>query len=245
MLTLRRFGNALQKRASQAKLGLKHRLSPRRKFKCAACGEPTAGFFRYGPDPNWGCPMCGASPRERLVNVLIDGGVLSIASSSRILQVAPTEKSLIARFSKYDLMLGDLHPHVYLPTEVQKLDLMSFGEITDFDLIYMSHVLEHVPDDIRVLRNIYDALKPGGEVWIIVPMGTGLTEDGDLDLPASERERRFGQWDHLRLYGRDVAARIMGAGFSVREVGAADCSPEVRSRTALSDGDVVFVGKKS
>jgi SAM-dependent methyltransferase len=245
MLTLRRVGNALRKRASQTELDFKHRLSSRRDFKCSACGEPTAGFFRYGPDPNWGCPMCGASPRERLVNVLIDGGVLNIATSSRILQVAPTEKSLVARFSKYDLTLADLHPEVYLPIQVQNLDLMHFGEHAGFDLIYLSHVMEHVPDDIRVLHNIHGALKPGGEVWIIVPMGTGPTEDGDLDMPASERERRFGQWDHLRLYGRDIAARIKGAGLSVREVGAADCSPEVRLRTALSDGDVVFVGKKS
>lgn len=245
MLTLRRMGNALRKHASKAELNLRHRLSPRRDFACAACGEPIAGFFRYGSDRTWGCPKCGASPRERLVNVLIDSGVLDIASDSRILQIAPTEKSLVSRFSNYRLTMGDLHPDVYLPIKVQKLDLMDFGEHGDFDRIYLSHVMEHVPDDRLVLRNIHDALRPGGQVWIIVPMGAGPTEDGDMNMSAAERERRFGQWDHVRLYGWDIVDRIQGAGFNVRQVGAADCPSDARTRFGLSDGDIIFIGQKA
>jgi SAM-dependent methyltransferase len=71
--------------------------------------------------------------------------------------------------------------------------------------------MEHVPDDAQVLRNIFEALKPGGEAWLIVPLWEKPTEDGSYAMPPRERERRFGQWDHVRQYGPDFADRIRAA----------------------------------
>ena len=90
---------------------------------------------------------------------------------------------------------------------------MGFTDLGSFDLIYASHVMEHVPDDSRVLANMHAALTPGGEAWLLVPLYDGPTIDGAPDLSGRERERRFGQWDHRRQYGEDFGARIAAHGF--------------------------------
>jgi len=76
------------------------------------------------------------------------------------------------------------------------------------DLFYASHVMEHVPDDALVMRNILAALRPGGEAWLVVPLWDKSSVDGPADLSGRERERRFGQWDHVRQYGLDFADRL-------------------------------------
>ena len=114
-------------------------------------------------------------------------------------------------------------------------NLMALAEDERYDLFYASHVMEHVPDDHAVLRNIHRALKPGGEAWLIVPLWDRPTEDGSFDIPPRERERRFGQWDHVRQYGPDFADRIRAAGFELEEIDASRVDPATRQFFALDD----------
>jgi len=79
------------------------------------------------------------------------------------------------------------------------------------------------------------ALKPGGEAWLIVPLWEKPTEDGSFDIPPRERERRFGQWDHVRQYGPDFADRIRAAGFELEEIDASGIDPDTRHYYALDD----------
>jgi hypothetical protein len=55
-----------------------------------------------------------------------------------------------------------------------------------------------------------------------------------------ERERRFGQWDHVRFYGEDVALRLQRAGFAVERIAATDLMVEVRDRQGLTDADTLW-----
>ena len=76
---------------------------------------------------------------------------------------------------------------------------------------------------------------PGGEAWLVVPLWEKPSIDGPPDLSGRERERRFGQWDHVRQYGRDFAQRIAAAGFEVEMLDASALPPDQVRRMALAD----------
>ncbi|MGV3770742.1 MAG: methyltransferase domain-containing protein [Sphingobium phenoxybenzoativorans] len=243
MITTKRVAKAAGKHVSKALLALRAALGAAPAFDCPACGAPVVGFFRYGDCADWGCPRCGASPRERLMNYLIDSGRLPL-NGGVILHMAPNEGTLVRRFreSASDYVPADLEPSRYTVAGATRVDLMELADINRFDIFYASHVMEHVPDDAAVLSNIFRALKPGGEAWLIVPLWEKTTEDGSYAMPPRERERRFGQWDHVRQYGMDFADRIAAAGFIVETIAAADIDPAIRARHAL--GDILFRARK-
>lgn len=89
-------------------------------------------------------------------------------------------------------------------------------EIGVFDVILCSHVLEHIPDDRRALRELFRVLKPGGWAVFLVPVEPGRAdtfEDPRVVTP-EERERLFRRHDHVRVYGHDFKQRIEEAGFT-------------------------------
>ena len=86
-----------------------------------------------------------------------------------------------------------------------------------FDAIICNHVLEHVDDDRQAMAELFRVLGPGGWAILQVPISRRLErtlEDPGLSDP-SERERRFGQKSHVRLYGSDYAERLAEVGFAV------------------------------
>jgi SAM-dependent methyltransferase len=84
-----------------------------------------------------------------------------------------------------------------------------------FDVIYCSHILEHVPDDRRAIREFHRVLRQDGWAMLLVPITADRTmEDPSVTDPA-ERLRLYGQADHVRRYGPDYADRLREAGFDV------------------------------
>lgn len=86
-----------------------------------------------------------------------------------------------------------------------------------FDCIICNHVLEHIVDDLKAMRELHRVLKPGGWAILQIPMSLTLEETyEDLDITdPNEREKAFGQSDHVRIYGSDYKARLEQAGFIV------------------------------
>ncbi|MBB5986063.1 class I SAM-dependent methyltransferase [Sphingobium lignivorans] len=240
MITTQRVLKAAGKHISRAALRARAALGARRDRHCPACRREVVGFFRYGAEAEWGCIACGASPRERLMHALLDAGIITIPPGATILHCAPNEASLVKRFSAGagDYVPADIDPARYDVPDMQQLDLMAMTDESRFDRIYASHVMEHVPDDKVVLRNLFRALQPAGEAWLLVPLWEKPSEDGPDDLSPRERERRFGQWDHVRQYGRDFADRIAAAGFRVELIDARSLAPQQVRRMAL--GDTLF-----
>jgi SAM-dependent methyltransferase len=237
VITFQRVAKAAGKHLTRTALRVRAALGARATRACPACGEEVVGFFRYGDNGDWGCPACGASPRERLMNFLIEQGTLALPQGGAVLHMAPNEASLVRRYQAAagDYVPADLFPDIYSVPGMTRVDLMALADEGHFDLFYASHVMEHVPDDRAVLANILRALKPGGEAWLIVPLWSKPTEDGSYAMPPRERERRFGQWDHVRQYGPDFADRIRAAGFELEEIDAASVDPLLRHRFALDD----------
>jgi predicted SAM-dependent methyltransferase len=141
-----------------------------------------------------------------------------------MLHVAP-EECLASRLRKItdleylsaDLMAGAMV--VMDITQIQYPDQM-------FDIVYCSHVLEHVLEDRKAMSEIRRVLKPQGWVVIVVPIDGKRKFEVPKVVDPKERERVFGQHDHVRIYGLDVRERLAGAGFKVRAVHPADLLSE-------------------
>jgi SAM-dependent methyltransferase len=116
-----------------------------------------------------------------------------------------------------------------------------------FDAVICSHILEHVPDDRAALRELFRVLRAGGRATILVPIDPDrehTIEDPSVTGPRERRER-FGQSDHVRMYGTDVTARLSSAGFAVEVVKAADLAdPVTITRHDLDALDTLFICTK-
>lgn len=245
MLTIRRISKAAVRIASKTRLQIQAIGGSAKSSWCPACEQSVVGFFAYG-GRSWGCPSCGASPRERFVRWCLTQGLLALPTDARVLHMAPNEKSLAGYFAAHgDTVYADITPERYSNLPVVRLDLMNMDGVGQFDVFYASHVLEHVPDDYAVLRNIYGHLNPGGQAWILVPISGSLTVDGASTMSAKQREQMFGQWDHLRLYGTDLVDRMRSAGLCTRIIEASRIPSRDRLRMGISDTDMVFVGRRN
>lgn len=201
------------------------------------------GFLSSGivPRPDARCPVCGALERARLVwpfyerrTRLLDGG------AQRMLHIAP-EAALERRLRAVDgldYVTADLNN----PRAMVRMDITSI-QFADgsFDVVHCSHVLEHVPDDRRALAEMFRVLKTGGFAVLQVPvLAASTTEDPTLTDPA-ERLARFGQEDHVRVYGPDFEERVTEAGFVCERLAPADIlTPEEVARFAVPDRELIF-----
>ncbi|MDR3627521.1 MAG: methyltransferase domain-containing protein [Ignavibacteriaceae bacterium] len=185
--------------------------------RCPVCGHEYSKFRKAGVPPREDavCINCGAMERNRFAWIYINKKTnLFSESPKRMLHVAP-EKCFESRFRKY---LGDN----YITADLLDPRVMLKMDITDiqyqdeyFDVIYCSHVLEHVPDDRKAMREFYRVLKQNGWAILLVPVDAEKTFEDPTIVDPSERLRIFGQSDHVRIYGHDFADRLREAGFKV------------------------------
>lgn len=191
---------------------------------CPICGcwSPRFRPFGHTPREDAQCVHCGSLERDRLAWLFLRARTNLFDSASRaMLHVAP-ESCLAERFRAH---LGD----GYLSADLQDDRVMARMDITDiacpdgsFDIVYCSHVLEHVDDDRRAMRELHRVLRPGGWAILLVPVtGEQTFEDPQIADP-QDRLAAFGQEDHVRRYGPDVVDRFREAGFSVQVTGPAD-----------------------
>jgi SAM-dependent methyltransferase len=118
-----------------------------------------------------------------------------------------------------------------------------------FDFVLCCHVLEHVREDGKALRELHRVLRKGGMAIVQVPLRKGVTDEDPAVADPDARRRRFGQEDHVRWYGMDFADRMSAAGFRVETVETRNqLNAEESERCGLfADGggeDVIFLGHK-
>ncbi|MEM6757729.1 MAG: hypothetical protein AAF586_11225, partial [Planctomycetota bacterium] len=92
----------------------------------------------------------------------------------------------------------------------------------------------HIPDDRRAMSEMFRVLRPGGELWVSVPVvGESTYEDWSKQTP-QERIEAFLQYDHVRIYGLDIADRLASVGFSVEVLSTEQLPPEDVTREGLA-----------
>jgi SAM-dependent methyltransferase len=213
------------------------------RVECPCCGGRFRGFLASGPGgrPGVRCPRCGSLERHRLLWLYLERCTDLFSRSQRILHVAPEPRlcERLATTPGLDYVSADLDS----PLAEEQLDIQDIPyPDASFDAILCCHVLEHVPDDRRAMRELHRILAPGGWAVLQTPVRSKLTrtdEDPSVTDPA-ERIRRFGQADHVRVYGADFEDRLRDAGFAVRrDPWARDLEPEVAERFGLRREDVI------
>ena len=111
-----------------------------------------------------------------------------------------------------------------------------------FDFIYCSHVLEHVPDDHKAVKELYRVLRPGGTALIMVPIKHSLKETYE-DKSINTQEliiNHYGQSDHLRCYGTDFQELLESNGFKCLKYSNKDFDKESIDKYGLHINDDVF-----
>jgi SAM-dependent methyltransferase len=212
--------------------------------ECPITGQKYRKFLPYGriPRVNALCPGSLSLERHRLMWLYLKDKTNFFTAPLKVLHIAP-EYCFIDKFSKMknlDYITADLES----PLAKVKMDIhkMPFGA-NEFDVVFCNHVMEHVEDDIQSMKEIVRVLKPGGWAIIQSPLEDRDTtfEDKSLKTP-KERERVFGQDDHVRAYGRDYGKRLESAGFKVKVDHYNQELPEsVRKRYALPEYEDIYV----
>jgi SAM-dependent methyltransferase len=186
------------------------------------------------------CPYCGSLDRERLVDQFLKNRSL-LNTGMQILHIAP-EKNLqrMMKQKGINLVSADLDS----PLASLKMDIQQIPFPDDhFDAIICNHVLEHIPDDIKAMHELYRVLKPGGWAILQVPFSPLLEhsyEDPTI-TDSKDRARIFGQKDHVRIYGLDYPSRLQSVGFKVE---AEKLDPTLIKRFALNPREIVFFCRK-
>ena len=216
---------------------------------CPVCRHSAKAFLPTGvhPRPDALCPWCRSTERDRLSALFLDQKTdLFDGVPRRVLHVAP-EPCLQSRFQR-TLGAG------YVTADLHRRDVMEQMDITDikhpdasFDVIYCSHVLEHVDNDRQAMREFHRILRPGGWAILNVPVTADQTfEDPSITDP-DERTRLFGQDDHVRRYGPDYIDRLKDVGFEVTVINASDLVQQDEAVTlgiaAEAAGDVYHCRK--
>jgi SAM-dependent methyltransferase len=211
---------------------------------CPCCNAHLRRFSPFGLvlRPEALCPVCGSLDRHRLIYLYLRRRTdLFDGRPKRMLHVAPEAQlsRLFAGASGIDYLSADLSSS----TAMVHMDITAI-EYPDqtFDVIYCSHVLEHVIDDRKAMRELHRVLRTGGWAILQVPISTAeeTLEDPTITSP-KDRERAFGQFDHVRRYGADYRDRLEEAGFSVEVDGfARELDDEEVTRFGLIRSEDVY-----
>ena len=222
--------------------------------ECPLCGCQRRKFIPYGyvkPRENALCPNCLSLERHRLLWLWllresdIGRGAMALP---RLLHIAP-EVALMRKFRKMyarekeRYVTADLEsPLADMHFDVQEIPI----EDGAFDCVICNHIMEHVEDDRKALREIYRILRRGGWGVILSPveLEREKTFEDDTITDREERTRIFGQYDHRRIYGRDYTERLQEAGFEVYDIPYKEAfTAAEQQRYALCDDHLYIVRK--
>lgn len=184
--------------------------------------------------------------RHRLLWLYLKNETDFFSQKLRILHVAP-EQAFYERFKKMsnlEYITCDLDsPIAQVKADIQNLPF----EDNFFDVILCNHVLEHVESDEKALTELFRVMKPNGWGIFQVPIRYSLkkTFEDPTITDRKERIEKFGQYDHVRVYGMDYYNRLAKAGFEVEKVNYSQkLSNEEIRRFALEKNEILPVVRK-
>ncbi len=185
-------------------------------------GKSFSKFLPYGygaQRDNVLSPSTLSLERHRLLWLYLTRETNFFTEPSKVLHFAP-EQAFYKRFRSLkhlDYTTTDLNS----PLADIKADICNLPfEDNQYDVIFCNHVLEHIPDDTKAMQELLRILKPGGMAILQIPqdLNRKTTFEDDSITDPKERAKIFGQYDHVRVYGRDYFEKLRTIGFKVDEV---------------------------
>ncbi len=154
--------------------------------------------------------------RHRQMWLYLQNETEFFSKNYKVLHIAP-EQEFLRRFKKMK-NLEYTSADLFSPIVDVKADILDLPfEDESYDIVFCNHVLEHIQDDRKAMSELYRVMRKGGWGILQVPMKTSLQEtyeDFSVTDP-KERQRLFGQYDHVRWYGMDYFTRLESVGFKV------------------------------
>ena len=134
---------------------------------------------------------------------------------------------------------------LFSPLADVKADICNLPfEDNQYDVILCNHVLEHISDDTKAMQELFRVLKPGGMAILQIPqdLNREQTFADDTITDQKERAKLFGQYDHVRVYGRDYFDKLRSIGFRVVEEDYTHkIAPQLVEKYCLAKGEIIPV----
>ena len=185
-------------------------------------GKTFKKFLPYGYEnqrENVLSPSTLSLERHRLLWLYLKNETDFFKAPRKVLHFAP-EQAFYKRFramKNLDYTTTDLNS----PLADVKADICDLPfEDDSYDVIFCNHVLEHIPNDTKAMQELYRILKPSGMAILQIPqdLQRAQTFEDNSITDRKERAAIFGQYDHVRIYGRDYFDKLRTIGFKVHEV---------------------------
>ena len=209
-------------------------------------GKSFKSFLPYGygkQRPNVLSPSTLSLERHRLLWLYLKNETDFFTSKKKVLHFAP-EQAFYKRFRQLknlDYTTTDL----LSPLADVKADICDLPfEDNTYDVILCNHVLEHIPNDTKAMQELYRVLKPNGIAILQIPqdLNRETTFEDNTITDKKERAEIFGQYDHVRIYGRDYFDKLRSIGFKVEEVDyTSKLSLEKIDKYRLAKGEIIPV----
>ena len=203
---------------------------------CIICGQKVERFLPYqykkhksdftnsfqiiGSDTDsFACPHCQCHDRMRHIVMYFNRENIweKCIENKKVLHIAPEMhlQQIISKYKPLEYVCGDLYPQ---NESIVKVDITNIPYSDNyFDFIICNHVLEHIPNDLKAMKELYRVLKKGGYAVLQTPYSPVIEksfEDKRINSDA-ERLKFYGQADHVRIYGMDLFARLESVGFKL------------------------------
>ena len=219
------------------------------KYEDPIDGRSFSKFLPYGYEKqreNVLSPSTLSLERHRLLWLYLRDHTSFFTTHHKVLHFAP-EQAFYKRFrnlQNLDYTTTDLNS----PLADVKADICNLPfENNSFHFILCNHVLEHIPDDTTAMQELFRIMKPGGTGIFQIPqdLKREKTFEDDSITDPKERAKIFGQYDHVRVYGRDYFDKLRSVGFEVEEVDlTSQLSPQLVDRYRLAKGEIIPVVRK-
>ncbi|MBM4147368.1 MAG: class I SAM-dependent methyltransferase [Nitrospira sp.] len=205
-----------------------HLLSPASaQYSCPLCNY-FGPFVKLNDRIDSRCPSCNSLERHRLQSLVlrsIESENYSL-SQLEVLHVSPDPilSEMFKKTAKYYLSIDLNSPYAMVQMDLTNLGLPD----NSFDIVFCSHVLEHILDDATALKEINRVLRPSGLAILTVPIfGENTEEFGE----AREEENY-----HVRRPGKDYFNRYKKEGFQVSLFSSRDFESEGVQLSLLNGG---------
>jgi len=194
------------------------------KFTDPIDGKSFRKFLPYGygnQRENALSPSTLSLERHRLMWLFLrdETSFFSSNKKQKVLHIAPEQcfLDLFRKQENLDYTTSDLES----PIADVKADICNLPfDDNSFDIVFCNHVLEHIPDDTKAMQELHRVLKKNGMGIFQIPQDISRkkTFEDDTITDKKERTKIFGQYDHVRVYGRDYFDKLRAVGFKVDEI---------------------------
>ncbi|WP_431137221.1 class I SAM-dependent methyltransferase [Psychroserpens mesophilus] len=209
-------------------------------------GKSFRSFLPYGygnQRNNVLSPSTLSLERHRLLWLYLKNETDFFSAEKKVLHFAP-EQCFLKRFKKLK-NINYTTTDLLSPIADVKADICNLPfENNSYDVILCNHVLEHIPDDTKAMQELYRVMKSGGYGIFQIPQDVSRkkTFEDDSITDQKERTKIFGQYDHVRVYGRDYFDKLRSIGFKVEEVDySSQLSGDEIERYCLAKGEIIPV----